>query len=59
MEGIGAVFEGRLYDAGICTYRALADATEEQLMEICPVPAWRRHDYADWIRQAKARLGEV
>ncbi|MFZ1627406.1 MAG: helix-hairpin-helix domain-containing protein, partial [Anaerolineae bacterium] len=59
MEGIGAVFEGRLYDGGICTLRALADATEAQLEALCPAPAWRRPDYADWIRQAKARLGEV
>ena len=59
MEGIGAVFEGRLYDAGICTLRALADATVAQLEAICPASAWRRPDYADWIRQAKARLGEV
>ena len=59
MEGIGAVFEGRLYDAGICTNRALANATEEQLAEICPAPAWRRPNYADWILQARARLGEV
>ena len=59
MEGIGAVFEGQLYDAGICTNRALADASEEQLAQICPTPAWRRPNYADWIRQAKARLGEA
>lgn len=59
MEGIGAVFEGRLYDAGICTLRALADATVEQLEAICPASAWRRPDYADWIRQAKVKLGEV
>ncbi len=58
LAGVGAVFEGRLYDAGICTYRALANATVEQLAAICPAPTWRQPDYAGWIRQAQARLGE-
>jgi len=56
LEGIGPVFEGRLYEAGICTYEALANATVEQLAEICKAPAWRMPDYAHWIAQAKALL---
>ncbi len=52
-EGIGEVYEGRLYDAGICTYRALATASVEQLAEICKAPEWRRPDYASWIAQAR------
>ncbi|MGC8782558.1 MAG: helix-hairpin-helix domain-containing protein, partial [Anaerolineae bacterium] len=56
LEGIGPVFEGRLYEAGICTYEALANATVEQLAEICKAPAWRTPDYAGWIAQAKALL---
>ncbi len=54
--GIGEVFEGRLYDAGICTYRGVANATVERLAEICKAPAWRTPDYAGWIAQARARL---
>jgi predicted flap endonuclease-1-like 5' DNA nuclease len=52
------VYEGRLYDAGICTYQALADATVEQLTEICKAPAWRMPDYANWIAQAKELLAQ-
>ena len=58
LQGIGAVYEGRLYDAGICTYQALADATVEQLTEICKAPAWRMPDYANWIAQAKELLAQ-
>lgn len=56
-EGIGEVYEGRLYDAGICTYRALANATVEQLADICKAPEWRRPDYANWIAQARRLSG--
>lgn len=55
LEGIGGVYEGRLYDAGICTFEALANATVERLMELCPPTKLRRPDYASWIAQAKQR----
>ncbi len=58
LQGIGPVFEGRLYDAGICTYEALANATVEQLAEICKAPTWRMPDYAGWIAQAKELLAQ-
>jgi predicted flap endonuclease-1-like 5' DNA nuclease len=41
LGGIGYTYEKRLYDAGICTYRALAEATVEQLRQICKPPAFR------------------
>jgi predicted flap endonuclease-1-like 5' DNA nuclease len=53
VEGIGEVFEKRLYDAGICTYEALANATAELLDEICHPPAQFKPNYAAWIRKAK------
>jgi predicted flap endonuclease-1-like 5' DNA nuclease len=53
LEGIGEVYERRLYDAGICTFRALADVSAERLQEICQAPDWRRPDYASWIAQAE------
>ena len=46
LEGIGEVYERRLYDAGICTFRALAEVSAERLQEICQAPDWRRPDYA-------------
>jgi len=52
LEGIGEVYERRLYDAGICTFRALAEVSAERLQEICQAPDWRRPDYASWIAQA-------
>ncbi len=58
LGGIGKVYEGRLYDAGICTYAALANATVEQLAEICKAPAWRTPNFASWIAQAKVWLAE-
>lgn len=54
LKGIGFTFEKRLYDAGICTFEALASATVELLEEICQAPARFRPDYAAWIEQAKA-----
>ena len=53
LEGIGPTYEKRLYDAGICTYEALANATVELLEEICHAPAQFKPDYAVWISQAK------
>ncbi|MCX7839933.1 MAG: helix-hairpin-helix domain-containing protein, partial [Anaerolineae bacterium] len=53
LEGIGKTYEKRLYDAGICTYEALANATVELLEEVCRAPKRFKPDYAKWIRQAK------
>ncbi len=57
LEGIGEVYEGRLYEAGICTFRALAHTTVEQLAAICKAPDWRRPDYVLWIAQARRLSG--
>jgi predicted flap endonuclease-1-like 5' DNA nuclease/uncharacterized membrane-anchored protein YhcB (DUF1043 family) len=53
LEGIGQIYERRLYSAGICSYSALAAATPERLAEICKAPAFHRPDYAFWIAQAR------
>lgn len=53
LEGIGHTYEKRLYDAGICTFEALANASVELLEEICHAPAQFRPDYALWIKQAQ------
>lgn len=58
LEGIGAVIEKRLYDAGICTFAALAAASEELLAEICPPAKYRGVNYARWIEQARQRIAE-
>ena len=51
--GIGEVYESRLYEAGICTYEALADCTVEQLQAICKAPEMRRPPYTEWIARAR------
>lgn len=52
LGGIGEVYEHRLYNAGICTFAALAATTPERLAEICQAPALRAADYAAWIAHA-------
>jgi predicted flap endonuclease-1-like 5' DNA nuclease len=52
LEGIGEVYERRLYEAGICTYEALAATTLERLQEICQAPEWNRPNYAAWIAKS-------
>lgn len=56
LTGIGPTFEKRLYDAGICTYEALANATVDLLEDVCHAPARFKPDYQSWIDQAKARV---
>lgn len=52
LPGIGEIYERRLYEAGICTYEALAATSVEQLTEICKAPPMRTPDYAGWITLA-------
>lgn len=52
LGGLGEVYERRLYEAGICTYEALAATSPERLAEICRAPAARTPDYAAWIARA-------
>ena len=58
LAGVGRSYEGRLYSAGICTYRALAESTPEQLAAICPAEVGRAPDYMAWIEQARAMMAE-
>jgi predicted flap endonuclease-1-like 5' DNA nuclease len=51
-DGIGEVYERRLYEAGICTYDTLAATSAERLAEVCRAPAMRTPDYAAWIATA-------
>ncbi len=55
LAGIGEIYERRLVEGGICTYRALATATVEELETITKPQGSARPDYASWIAQAKAR----
>ena len=52
LEGIGVIYERRLYNAGYCTYEALAAATPEELESVCRPPAAFKPDFASWIATA-------
>ncbi|MCB0058056.1 MAG: RDD family protein [Caldilineaceae bacterium] len=54
IDGIGKVFEQRLYTAGIRTYRALAGTSPEQLAAIVKAQKPLQPDYQSWIAQARA-----
>lgn len=54
ISGIGRVYEGRLYEAGICTYAALAQCSVEQLAAICRAPQFNANHFQNWIDQARA-----
>lgn len=54
LAGIGEIYERRLYEAGICTYEALAATSPERLAEICQAPAMQTPDYAAWVSTAAA-----
>jgi predicted flap endonuclease-1-like 5' DNA nuclease len=57
LEGIGKVFEQRLYDAGITTYAALAATSPEQLDAIIQAKPPAQPDYESWIAQARRLVG--
>ncbi|MCS6844834.1 MAG: helix-hairpin-helix domain-containing protein [Caldilineales bacterium] len=58
IEGLGPIYERRLYEAGLTRYEDIANATVEQLAEICKAPRTRTPDYAAWIEQAKALVAQ-
>lgn len=55
LPGIGEIYERRLYEAGVCTFEALAATTPERLAEICKAPPMRTPDYAAWVTTAAER----
>jgi chromosome segregation ATPase len=59
IDGIGHVFELRLYDAGICTYEALLKTDVQRLAEICKPPKrFKTPDYEGWKAQAAKLLAK-
>ena len=52
LDGLGEIFERRLYEAGVCTYEAMAAQTLDRLQEICKAPDWNKPDYTAWIAKA-------
>lgn len=53
IKGIGRIYQWKLRDAGINTYKTLATAKPEHLREILQFKAWQKVDPASWIDQAR------
>ncbi|MGB3060679.1 MAG: helix-hairpin-helix domain-containing protein [Anaerolineae bacterium] len=53
IDGIGPAYDQRLRAAGITTFAGLAALSVEQVAAIIKAPAWRKTNYADWLRQAR------
>jgi predicted flap endonuclease-1-like 5' DNA nuclease len=55
IKGIGPVYAGRLYEAGIQTFKQLATLTPEEILTLMNEPKWRARsiDAESWIEQAQ------
>ena len=53
INGIGAVYEQRLNDAGIFTFAELLAAGERRIQEIINPKDWQTINTADWLAQAR------
>jgi predicted flap endonuclease-1-like 5' DNA nuclease len=57
IKGIGRIYQWKLRDAGINTYKTLAASKPDRLREILQFKAWQKVDPASWIDQARALVG--
>jgi predicted flap endonuclease-1-like 5' DNA nuclease len=53
INGIGPVYERRLFDAGIYTFEELAASSHERLREIIGPEGWQNIDPAAWTAEAR------
>jgi predicted flap endonuclease-1-like 5' DNA nuclease len=53
IKGIGPVYQWKLRDAGISTYKQLAKADPEQLRRMLGVKSWQKVNIGAWIEQAR------
>jgi predicted flap endonuclease-1-like 5' DNA nuclease len=56
IPGINERYLARLFDAGVCTFHALAGTSLQELDYICQPPAFDKPNYQSWIDQARGRL---
>jgi predicted flap endonuclease-1-like 5' DNA nuclease len=57
IKGIGRIYQWKLRDAGVNTYKALANANPNRLREMLQIKTWQKVDLAGWIDQARALVG--
>jgi ABC-type phosphate transport system substrate-binding protein/chromosome segregation ATPase len=55
INGIGPVYEQKLFAAGITTFAALAEASEAQILDIIQPASWQRIFPNLWIEEARGR----
>ena len=59
IDGIGVVYERKLFDAGVYTFEQLAALTPEQVQEIIKPEAWQHIEPQAWIEEARARAATM
>jgi len=55
IQGIGPVYQKRLWEAGILTFAQLAALEPQEVLRIIRPHPWQRVDVAAWIREAALR----
>lgn len=58
IDGIGRIYEQKLFDAGINTFAQLAVTPVDRLKEIINPASWQQLDFESWIEQAR-KMAEV
>lgn len=53
IKGIGPVFQWKLRDAGINTYKQLAGADPNQIRRMLDIKKWQRVNIEAWVEQAR------
>lgn len=53
INGIGPVYQQKLFDAGVYTFEQLAAMTSDQLTAIIQPEEWQKVDFDRWIAEAK------
>jgi predicted flap endonuclease-1-like 5' DNA nuclease len=53
IKGIGSVFQWKLRDAGVNTFKQLATADADQLRRMLDIKNWQRVNIESWISQAR------
>jgi predicted flap endonuclease-1-like 5' DNA nuclease len=53
IKGIGPVYQWKLRDAGINTYKQLASADPTQIRQLLSIKKWQRANIEAWVEQAR------
>lgn len=59
IDGVGPVYAGLLYEAGVENFQQLAAFTPDELRNLVDVPSWRRIDAEGWIEQAQQKVAQA